>query len=58
MKNVLIIADPEAFFIGFGLFILIALVWIALDHYIFLPRRMSKIVAEIKQEAARGSKQA
>jgi hypothetical protein len=50
--KVFIFTDPEAFLIGFGLFVLFALVWITVDHYIFLPRRVNKIIVAIKKEQA------
>ena len=52
MKTAIIVTNPEAFVIGLGLFVLIALVWITVDHYIFLPRRVNKIIAAIKKEQA------
>ena len=52
MKTAIIVTNPEAFFIGLGLFVLFALVWITVDHYIFLPRRVNKIIAAIKKEQA------
>jgi hypothetical protein len=49
--------NPKAFFVGVCAFVLVALLWTALDHYIFLPKRMKKIIAEIKKEQAQREKE-
>jgi len=48
----ILITDPKAFLIGWAVFILLAVVWVALDHFIFSPRQVKKIVAEIRKEIA------
>jgi hypothetical protein len=52
MKTAIIVTNPETYLIVLGLFVLFALVWITVDHYIFLPRRVNKIIAAIKKEQA------